>query len=76
MSDYDGDLKTTQHTTSNGMPYTGKSFELPGFWAGVVVGDIESFWMQVDPLMTFYPKDVRRIARALIDLADWMDYDE
>lgn len=66
-------LDTSHHTTSNGAEWTGKSYERPGFWAGVAVGDIESFGIRVDPLMTFYPKEVREIAMALVDLADWME---
>lgn len=65
-------IQTTERTTSNGNPYTTKHFDRPGFWAGVVVGDIESFGMKVDQLMTFYPGEIREIARALNELADWM----
>jgi hypothetical protein len=69
------DLKTTHRTTCNGMPYTGKSYERPGFYAAVVVGDIESSLIKVDDLMTFYPREVREIAAALNELADWMEAD-
>jgi len=65
-------LETSYHTTANGMPYTGKSYRRPGFWASAVVGDIESFVIQADDLMTFYPDDIREIAAALLALADEM----
>jgi hypothetical protein len=47
----------------------------PGFSAWVCVGDPESFTMSVDDRMTFYPNDVREIASALNELADWMSGD-
>lgn len=66
-------IKTVQRTTPNGAPYTGKIYERPGFSATVVVGDVESFGLRADGLMTFYPREVREIAAALVELADWMD---
>ena len=65
-------LETSHHTTANGVPYTGKSYKRPGFWASVVVGDIESFVIEADDLMTFYPDEIREIAAALLALADEM----
>jgi hypothetical protein len=59
--------------TSNGAPYIGKIYKRPGLSATVVVGDIESFGMQVDQRMTFYPDEVREIAAALIELAALME---
>lgn len=66
-------IETVSRITSNGAPYTGKTYQRPGFSAAVVVGDIESFGMQVDALMTFYPDEVREIAEALFQLANWME---
>lgn len=66
-------LTTSQHTTANGVPYTGKSYWRPGFSASAVVGDIESFMIQADDLMTFYPSEVREMAAALNALADAME---
>lgn len=67
------EIRTVHLTTSNGMPYTGKTYVRPGFSASIVVGDIESFGMLVDNRMTFYPEEVREISSALNELADWMD---
>lgn len=66
-------IETSHRTTSNGAPYTGKSYKRPGFYASVVVGDIESFMVQSDDLMTFYPREVREIAAALVALASYME---
>lgn len=66
-------IETAHQTTSNGTPFTGKFYRRPGFLASVVVGDIESFGMKTDQLMTFYPGEVREIAAALVGLADAME---
>jgi hypothetical protein len=66
-------LKTDYHTTPNGAHFTGKSYERPGFHVGVVVGDPESFFINADGLMTFYPNEVREMAAALAELAGWME---
>ncbi len=66
-------IKTVQRTTDNGVPYTGKIYERPGFSASVVVGDVESFCMLSDEQMTFYPREIREIAAALVRLADMME---
>lgn len=66
-------LKTDHRTTPNGAQLTSKSYERPGLMAWVVVGDIESFTLRVDELMTFYPSEVREIAAALMELADQME---
>jgi len=55
------------------VPYTGKIYERPGFSASVVVGDVESFCMLSDEQMTFYPREIREIAAALVRLADMME---
>jgi hypothetical protein len=67
------ELKTDHRTTPNGAQYISRSFERPGLLAWVVVGDIESFTLWVDELMTFYPGDVREIAAALNELADLLE---
>lgn len=66
-------LKTDYRTTPNGAQFTSKSYERPGLMAWVVVGDIESFTLRVDELMTFYPAEVREVAAALAELADHME---
>lgn len=69
------ELNTSHHTTPNGQPYTGKSYKRPGFYASVIVGDPDSFLIQADELMTFYPDEVREISSAISELADWMERD-
>jgi hypothetical protein len=66
-------IETVHRITSNGMPYVGKIYKRHGFSATAIVGDIESFSIQADKLMTFYPVDVREIASALNELANFME---
>lgn len=66
-------VHTTFHTTPNGAPYIAKAYTRPGLSATVIVGDIESFTLMGDPLMAFYPADVREISAALIELVDAME---
>lgn len=65
-------IKTVRRETPNGVPYVNKVHERPGFTASAVVGDPESFSIQVDPLMTFCADEVREISIALRLLAQWM----
>jgi hypothetical protein len=66
-------IETVHRITSNGMPYIGKIYKRHGFSATAIVGDAESFSIQADKLMTFYPVDVREIASALNELANFME---
>ena len=66
-------IETRARVTPNGAPYVSKRYARPGFSASVIVGDIESFDIQVDWAMTFYPDDVREMAKAFNVLADEME---
>jgi hypothetical protein len=66
-------IETVHRVTTNGVPYVGKIYKRHGFSATAIVGDIESFSIQADKLMTFYPVDVREIASVLNELANIME---
>jgi hypothetical protein len=66
-------IETVHRVTTNGVPYVGKIYRRHGFSATAIVGDAESFSIQSDRLMTFYPIDVREIASALNELANFME---